>query len=156
MRKMVLFASLSLISLAGLSAAIAAPDSSPAAAPEVTIDSKPEQAPGTGPLTPETGGEEPTFLSGPCTVTKTCSCGTTISCTGLWDCNSGGNWVRCDSQPTKYCPSNVCQAETTCPSGQIISCSGTCNGCSNGSDSVTCGEATYTCDDCVFQFFCHF
>ena len=72
---------------------------------------------------------------------------TVISCNGQSTCNSGSNWVQCDSQATIYCP--ICQAQTTCCDGRFIYCNGYSSCQESPGNWVKCdGQIRGICPDC--------
>lgn len=78
-----------------------------------------------------------TSLLGPCTVSRRCLDGSSVSCTGFDECHSGpsqgGGWVECDGNRT-YCPydpdCNVgyfCKKHSDCYCYDLLcACTGTC------------------------------
>ena len=68
-----------------------------------------------------------------------------IYCNGQSSCNSGPDWVKCDNQPTIYCP--VCSAEEYC-CGQRVFCTGY-ESCENTPLGPKCDGVVHPCLDCL-------
>jgi hypothetical protein len=87
-----------------------------------------------------------------CTATVNCDV-TVIQCSGQSVCQSGANWVQCDSQSTIYCP--VCQAQVTCCDGRFLYCNGYTS-CQEYPNRIVCdGQTRGICPDCREAFSGH-
>jgi hypothetical protein len=91
-----------------------------------------------------------------CSATKTCSDGSTKSCTGNTSCLLGSDYAECDGTKN-YCPSatTTCSASLECQDSlYIVFCSGS-GPCSSDpfSQSVTCGSTTKTCAGCQARLY---
>jgi len=86
-----------------------------------------------------------------CTANWTCPNGTTLSCAGQTTCTSAPNYVQCDNQLRKNCPSSSCGKTVICPlpyQRWRLSCFSSTGPCSSTTTSVTCGSTRMTCQQC--------
>lgn len=97
-----------------------------------------------------------TAEAGSCSAWQDCSDGSTVDCAGSTSCNVGSNYVQCDNQARKYCPTqSVCSTSKLCPKPPYseqwyIHCTANfpTDTCYAGYDYVQCGSNRMDCQDC--------